>query len=88
MLEERTRLYEIMIRFDAQGAPSAIQRHIHEVVRDGEVIAASERPAAPLDPAAVEGLIGRHAAALLAENLRLKALLTPEQRRVLDSALG
>jgi hypothetical protein len=88
MLEERTRLYEVLIRFDARGAPSAIQRHIHEILRDGEVVAAQELAPEALDPTRVDGLLARHSADLLAENLRLKALLTPDQRRALDAALG
>ena len=51
------------------------------MIRDGEVIHATERLAEPIDPDAVSGLIEASLAQLLAENLRLRALLTPEQRR-------
>jgi len=47
-----------------------------------------ELPAEALDPARIDGLIARRNADLLAENLRLKALLTPDQRRALDAAAG
>jgi hypothetical protein len=83
-LEERTRLYEILLRFDAAGRPFAIQRRIHEVLRGGEVIAASELAAEPIDPAGVRELMSASLASLLAENLRLRAALTPDQRRALD----
>lgn len=80
-LSESTRLYEVLIRFSPDGTPSALQRRIEEVVRDGEVIHATEQMAEPLDPVAVNGLIEASMAKLLAENLRLRALLSPEQRR-------
>ena len=80
-LRESVRLYEVLIRFSADGVPSALQRQIEEVIRDGEVIHATERLAEPLDPSAVNGLIEASLAQLLAENLRLRALLTPRQRR-------
>lgn len=80
-LEERVRLYEVLIRFAPDGSPSALQRRIEEVVRDGEVLHATEQLAEPLDPGAVNGLIETGMAQLLAENLRLRALLSPEQRR-------
>lgn len=82
-LHERTRLYEVMIRFHPDGPPAAVQRHLHEILRDGEVIAATERPAQPLEVDAVAALLGRHVAALLADNARLRAILTPDQRRLL-----
>jgi hypothetical protein len=79
-LIETARLYEVLIRFDAHGAPSALQRWIEEVHRDGEVIHARERQAQPLEPAEVSGLIQAAHALLLAENARMRAILTPEQR--------
>ncbi len=82
-LSERTRLYEVMIRFAADGTPSTLQRCITEVLRDGEVINATEQLATPIDPAAVAGIIGEGQALLLAENLRIKAELSPSQREKL-----
>ncbi len=80
-LSENVRLYEVLIRFSPDGTPSAVQRRIEEIVRDGEVIHATEQMAEPLDPDAVNGLIETSLAKLLAENLRLRALLSPRQRR-------
>jgi hypothetical protein len=87
-LHERTRIYEILIRFHPEGPPAAIQRHVHEVLRGEEVIAATEQPAQPLDVDAVAALVGQQTVQLLAENARLKAILTPEQRRVLGIEAG
>ncbi|WP_426032651.1 hypothetical protein [Caulobacter sp. DWP3-1-3b2] len=80
-LQESVRLYEVLIRFPPDGTPSALQRQIEEVIRDGEVIHATGRLAEPIDPDAVNGLIEASLAQLLAENLKLRALLSPEQRR-------
>jgi hypothetical protein len=91
VLTERTRLYEILLRFDSAGAPAAIQRRIHEVLRDGEVIAASELSAEPLDPTAVGDLMSASVARLMSENLQMRAALTEAQRRALklrDPGIG
>lgn len=82
-LTERTRLYEVLIRFAPDGTPHALQRNLEEVLRDGEVVHATERMAEPLAPSAVAGLIAEAHALMLAENLRLRAMLTPAQREAL-----
>jgi hypothetical protein len=82
-LTERTRLYEVLIRFAPDGTPSALQRNLEEVLRDGEVIHATEQMAQPLDPDTVQGLIASSDALMLAENMRLRAVLTAAQRETL-----
>ncbi len=83
VLAERTRLYEILLRFDSASAPAAVQRRIHEVLRDGVVVAATELSAEPIDPATVGDLMSANVARLMSENLQMRAVLTEEQRRAL-----
>lgn len=70
-LTERTRPYEVLIRFNMNAAGqqtiSAHQLRIHEVLKDGEVISAQELPAEPLDGALVAALVGAQLPDLIAE---------------------
>lgn len=79
-LTERTRPYEVLIRFNmtagGQQTIAAHQLHINEVLKDGAVIAATELPAQPLDPALVSGLVGDMLPGLVADRDALAASLT------------
>lgn len=55
---ERTRMYEVLVRYRDDGTVAAHQRTITEVVKDGKVIAATEGPATPLDPKDVADVVG------------------------------
>ncbi len=79
-LTERTRPYEVLIRYNQDGAgvetTAAHQVHITEVLRDGVVISATELAAQPLDVALVKGIVGDKLPSLTAERDALKASLT------------
>lgn len=79
-LTERTRPYEVLIRYnqDAAGVETtaAHQTHITEVLRDGVVISATEHAAQALDVALVKSIVGDKLPGLVAERDALKASLT------------
>lgn len=83
-LTERTRPYEVLIRYnqDAAGVETtaAHQIHITEVLRDGVVISATEHAAQPLDVAVVEGIVGDRLPGLIAERdaLAVEAAKLPD----------
>jgi len=79
-LTERTRPYEVLIRFNMNAAGqqtiSAHQLRIYEVLKDGAVISAQELPAEPLDGALVAALVGAQLPDLIAERDTLAANLS------------
>jgi len=83
-LIERTRPYELLIRFNMNAAGqqtiSAHQLSIYEVLKDGEVISAKELPAERLDNALVASLVGAQLPDLIAERdaLSVEAAKLPE----------
>lgn len=76
-LTERTRPYELLIRFHQNAAGqetiAAHQLQIYEILQDGEVISAKELAAEPLDPEMVAGLVGEQLPRLVAERDALAA---------------
>lgn len=77
-LEQRTRNYEVLIRFNEDGTLGAHLQSIEEILKDGAVISAS--PLAPVPLGFVEGegitvlnsVLGEAAAAALADNMQLQ----------------
>lgn len=78
-LTERTRPYEVLIRYNMSAAgvetTAAHQIHITEVLRDGVVISATEHAAQPLEVALVAGIVGDKLPGLVAERDALAANL-------------
>lgn len=78
-LTERTRPYEVLIRYNMSAAgvetTAAHQIHITEVLRDGAVISATEHAAQALDVALVKGIVGDKLPGLVAERDTLAANL-------------
>lgn len=79
-LTERTRPYEVLIRFRQNAAGqetiAAHQLKIYEVFQGAELISAKELPAEALDPSLVSGLVGDLLPGLLAERDTLAANLS------------
>lgn len=77
-LEQRTRNYEILIRFNEDGTLGAHLQSIEEILKDGAIINAT--PLAPVPLAFVEGedmtvlnsVLGEATAAALAGNMQLQ----------------
>lgn len=76
-LTERTRPYEILVRYNANAAGqltiAAHQRDLTEVLRDGVVISATEGNATALDLNLVKDIVGQTLPGLLAERDALAA---------------
>lgn len=54
-LTEVTRDYELLIRIQSDGSWGSHYRSITEILRDGEVVSATENPAVPLSLVAEQG---------------------------------
>lgn len=54
-LTEVTRDYELLIRIQSDGTWGSHYRSITEILRDGEVVSATENPAVPLSLVAQQG---------------------------------
>lgn len=54
-LTEVTRDYELLIRIQPDGSWGSHYRSITEILRDGEVVSATENPAVPLSMVAAQG---------------------------------
>ena len=86
-ISERTRLYETLIRHNPDGSIGAHHQRINEVLKDGEVIAASLLAPEPLpnvaaaDPDLAE-LIGAAAMAAIADADAQRALVAQLQVQV------
>jgi hypothetical protein len=65
-LTERTRLYEVLMRVQDDRIAGIQATRITEVMRDGEVIAATLGDAQPLDPAGLAALLHAEDRAALA----------------------
>ena len=93
-LTERTRPYELLIRFhqNGEGAPTiaAHQLRIHEILQNGDIISAKELPAEALTPALVSDLVGDHLPTLIAErdDLVQQVATTTDERDALTEQLG
>lgn len=71
-LEEKERLYEVLIRYHPDGTVAAHYKNIVEVFRDGVAFAATEGDAKPLNVAVIGDVLGEVVPAIVAE--RDKAL--------------
>lgn len=56
-LQERTRNYEILIRFNEDGSIGAHRQNISEIIKDGAVIAASVLTPEPLTVAELTTIV-------------------------------
>lgn len=73
---ERTRLYEVLVRYHPDGTVAAHQRDIQEVLNGTDVVAATEGPAVSLVVADVAAVVGSVLPALSAERDALTEQVT------------
>lgn len=84
-LEERTRLYEVLVRVNPDLSVGSSYRNIYELLRDGVVDQARELPPQPLDDqAALANILGEATRGALTSNARLTATVS-EQRATIDA---
>lgn len=83
-IERRTRLYEILLRFDADGYKASHVIDLQEVydTENGEVIAATELPARPITKKEVGSLLG----AAVAGNVEKINALVARRTEAIDTA--